>query len=78
MPLLSQSALPPTPARRPTRLVAPGDVRIDDYYWLRDRTNPEVIAYLQAENDYAASCEDGNKYHVFMNEAGRVVVEKSK
>ena len=31
-----------------------------------------------AENDYAASCEDGNKYHVFMNEAGRVVVEKSK
>lgn len=55
MPLLSQGALPPIPARRPTRLVAHGDVRIDDYYWLRDRTNPEVIAYLQAENDYAAA-----------------------
>jgi oligopeptidase B len=29
-----------------------GDVRVDDYYWLRDKTNPEVIAYLNAENDY--------------------------
>lgn len=39
----------------------------------------EVIAVkVLAENDYAASCKDGNKYHVFMNEAGRVVVEKSK
>ncbi len=39
----------------------------------------KVIAVkVLAENDYAASCEDGNKYHVFMNEAGRVVVEKEK
>ena len=37
-----------------------------------------VAVKVLAENDYAASCEDGNKYHVFMNEAGRVVVEKSK
>lgn len=29
-----------------------GDIRQDDYYWLRDRTNPEVIAYLEAENEY--------------------------
>ena len=26
--------------------------RQDDYYWLRDRENPEVIAYLEAENVY--------------------------
>ena len=39
----------------------------------------KVIAVkVLAENDYTASCEDKNKYHVFMNEAGRVVVEKSK
>ena len=37
-----------------------------------------VAVKVLAENDYAASCEDGNKYHVFMNEAGRVVVEKAK
>jgi len=53
MPFVSQVALPPAPPRQPTRLVAHGDVRIDDYYWLRDRANPAVIAYLQAENDYA-------------------------
>ena len=37
-----------------------------------------VAVKVLAENDYAASCEDGNKYHIFMNEAGRVVVEKAK
>lgn len=29
-----------------------GDVREDEYYWLRDRDNPEVISYLEAENKY--------------------------
>ena len=29
-----------------------GDVRTDEYYWLNDRTNPEVLAYLNAENAY--------------------------
>jgi oligopeptidase B len=36
--------------RIPTRLEKHGHVRIDDYYWLRERDNPEVIAYLEAEN----------------------------
>ena len=30
-----------------------GDERVDDWYWLRERDNPEVIAYLEAENAYA-------------------------
>ena len=29
-----------------------GDERIDPYFWMRDRENPEVIAYLEAENAY--------------------------
>ncbi|WP_432361008.1 S9 family peptidase [Sporosarcina sp. UB5] len=29
-----------------------GDVREDDYYWLKDRSNPEVIQYLEDENRY--------------------------
>ena len=37
-----------------------------------------VAVKVLAENNYNASCEDGNRYHVFMNEAGRVVVEKAK
>ena len=28
-------------------------VRVDDYYWLRERDNPEVTAYLEAENEYS-------------------------
>lgn len=35
-------------------LEAHGDRRVDPYYWLRDKDNPEVIAYLEAENAYAA------------------------
>ena len=37
-----------------------------------------VAVTVQAENDYAASCKDGNKYRVYLNAAGRVVVEKQK
>ena len=29
-----------------------GDKRADDYYWLNDKTNPDVIAYLEEENRY--------------------------
>src|SRR5262249_35096503 len=43
---------PPAPARRPAVLARHGDKRTDPFYWLRQRANPEVKAYLQAENDY--------------------------
>ena len=39
----------------------------------------EVVAVqVLAKDDYAASCKDGNKYHVFLNAEGRVVVEPQK
>ncbi|XP_019452573.1 PREDICTED: uncharacterized protein LOC109354489 [Lupinus angustifolius] len=40
-----------------------GDVRIDNYYWLRDdsRTNPEVLSYLRQENHYTNSIMSGTK-----------------
>lgn len=44
--------IPPVAEVVPHELEAHGDVRIDDYYWLRDRDNPKVIAYLKAENAY--------------------------
>jgi hypothetical protein len=37
-----------------------------------------VAVKVNAENDYACSCKDGNRYRVYMNAAGRVVVEKQK
>lgn len=42
----------PTVAAKEFKLEKHGDVRIDEYYWLKDRKNPDVIKYLKAENDY--------------------------
>jgi oligopeptidase B len=44
---------PPIAERRPRVLEAHGDRRDDPYYWLREKDNPEVLAYLEAENSYA-------------------------
>ncbi len=50
----------PVAARRPHRLEAHGDVRVDDWWWLRDRDDPEVIAYLEAENAYGDAALAGS------------------
>ncbi len=44
---------PPSARIIPQELSVHGDVRTDNYYWLRDREDPEVTAYLEAENEYA-------------------------
>jgi hypothetical protein len=37
----------------------------------------EVVSVTtRGDNDHIASCKDGNRYHVFLNAQGRVVVEK--
>lgn len=46
---------PPVADVRPHRLEEHGHVRVDDYYWMRDRESPEVLAYLEAENAYTAA-----------------------
>ncbi|ASK66056.1 oligopeptidase B [Brachybacterium avium] len=43
----------PTPAHRPTERVFHGDTVVDPFEWMRDKTDPEVIAHLEAENAYA-------------------------
>ena len=43
---------PPVAAQRTTVLEQHGLQRVDEYYWLRERENPEVIKYLEAENAY--------------------------
>lgn len=42
----------PLAQKIPTELSMHGHTRIDNYYWLNERENPEVIDYLNAENDY--------------------------
>ncbi len=46
------AAVAPSAERRPHEMEAHGDVRSDDYYWMRDREDPAVVAYLEAENEY--------------------------
>ncbi|MBN2698602.1 MAG: S9 family peptidase [Bacteroidales bacterium] len=43
---------PPVAKKNPHELTMHGHTRIDNYYWLNDRDNPGVIAYLEAENAY--------------------------
>ena len=47
---------PPKAAIRPHEMTVHGHTRVDNYYWLNERDNPEVIAYLEAENQYADAC----------------------
>lgn len=51
---VAQSPVPPVARLVPRADTTLGDVRIDNYYWIRDdaRKNPDVIAYLDAENAY--------------------------
>jgi oligopeptidase B len=44
---------PPLAKRVPKVDVYHGERRVDDYFWLRDKQNPDVAAYLEAENAYA-------------------------
>ncbi|MDQ1567609.1 MAG: oligopeptidase [Actinomycetota bacterium] len=51
--MISASPTPPLAKRVPYVHEAHGDRRPDDYQWLRDRDDPDVTAYLEAENAYA-------------------------
>jgi oligopeptidase B len=49
----TETAQPPVAQKTPKTDVVHGETRIDDYFWLRDKDNPEVARYLEAENAYA-------------------------
>ncbi len=51
---------PPTAEKLPKELIEHGNTRIDNYYWLNQREDPKVIAYLEAENKY----KDGVMAHL--------------
>lgn len=43
---------PPIAKKIPHHLEKHGDLRVDNYFWMKDRDHPEVINYLNAENEY--------------------------
>jgi oligopeptidase B len=51
----SGTATPPTAKAIHTENDINGGKLVDDYRWLRDKSNPEVAQYLNAENAYADS-----------------------
>lgn len=70
-----QDMQPPVAKTIPHELSMHGDTRIDPYYWLKERENPEVIAYLEAENAYAEASlahTKGLQEQLFKEMKGRI------
>ncbi|HSP82461.1 MAG TPA: hypothetical protein VLN72_01870, partial [Gillisia sp.] len=49
---MKKPKFPPQALKIPKELPAHNVVRVDDYYWMNNRENPNVINYLKSENDY--------------------------
>src|SRR5690606_5471600 len=47
-----ENITPPIADKKEEILEKHGDIRVDQYYWLNERENPEVVDYLERENDY--------------------------
>jgi len=61
--------------RRPTTLTAHGDERVDEWYWLRDKDDPAVIALLEAENEHTAAVlapTEGLQKRIYDEIVGRI------
>ncbi len=52
MPSQNHHKFPPKAKKIPKKLKKHGHIRTDNYCWLNERENPEVVAYLKEENDY--------------------------
>ena len=64
----------------PKTLSIHGHDRVDNYYWLNDREDEEVIAYLEAENDYLDSVmahTDAFRRELFDEIKGRIKEDDS-
>lgn len=71
---------PPTAKKIPKTLEKHGDKRVDDYFWLNDRQNKDVIDYLNSENQYyeeTTAHTKGLKNLLFEEMKGRVKEDDS-
>jgi oligopeptidase B len=57
----TQAPQPPPARREPVEYVLHGNRRMDHYAWLREKQNPEVLAYLNAENAYTEALLAGTE-----------------
>ena len=73
--LNAQNMQAPKAKKIDKKLEKHGDIRTDEYYWLNERENPEVIDYLNAENAYTeAVLKDTEKFQkdLFEEIKGRI------
>lgn len=70
----------PTAKRIPVKLVKHDDIRVDDYLWLNERDNKEVLAYLEEENNYYSALTEHTKsfqQELFEEMKGRIKEDDS-
>jgi oligopeptidase B len=76
-----QTALTDRAVQAPVAKIVPhaitihGDTRVDNYFWLRDRQDPDTIAYLEAENNYTGARmkhTDGRQAKLYAEMLGRI------
>ncbi len=60
-PLSGTITMPPAAKKIPRTFENFGEKRVDDYFWLREKENPDTIAYLKAENAYTETVLGGLK-----------------
>ena len=80
LPALVTAQAPPVAEVRPHELTIHGHTRVDDYYWLRERESPEVIAYLETENAYVDAFmagTEGLRSQIFEEIRGRIPQDDS-
>jgi len=63
---MAESRSPPVAKKVEHVMEMFGDVRVDNYYWLRDdsRTNPDMLSYLREENHYTDFVMSGESFQV--------------
>lgn len=80
--LTMNTTLAQTDVKPPVAKIVPktdtvhGDIRVDNYSWLREKTNPEVIAHLEAENKYTEALTAHTKplqEQIYKEMLGRIV-----
>nr|WP_228063941.1 S9 family peptidase [Flavobacterium proteolyticum] len=77
---MSEKLQPPVAKIVPKILEKHGDKRIDNYYWLNERENPEVIDYLNKENEYYQKSTAHTKQlqdELFLEMKGRIKEDDS-
>jgi len=65
----------PVAKKEPHELIIHNDKRIDNYYWLNDKENEDVIAYLNSENEYTNKMlrhTEGFQKQLFEEMKGRI------